>query len=111
MNKETKILGLIAGNGKFPILFAQEARSQGYTIIAAAVKGDTSFLLKPFVQKMAWFSPGELKGLFQYFKDNGVKDVIMAGQVNPNHLFDKNIPMDEEFKELFKAIQDRKADT
>lgn len=111
MNKDPKKLGLIAGNGKFPILFAQEARGQNYSVVAAAIKGDTSFLLKPFVEKIAWFNPGELKNLFEYFKDNNVKEVIMAGQVNPNHLFEKNVPMDEEFKELFKAIHNRKADT
>ncbi len=109
MSNET--IGLIAGNGKFPILFAREARRQNMKVVAAAVKGDTSFLLKPFTDEMAWFKVGELKKLFSYLKDRGVTRVIMAGQVNQKNLFDKNIAQEEEFKDLMKALEDRKADT
>jgi len=107
----TKSLGLIAGNGKFPILFAHQAKSQNYKVVAAGIKGDTSFFLRFFVDKIEMFKVGELKKLFSYFKEHGVKDIIMAGQVNPDNLFDKNVKMDEEFEELFAALQNRKADT
>ena len=107
----TKSLGLIAGNGKFPLLFAQKARSQNYKVIAAGIKGDTSFLLKFFVDKCAWFKVGDLKKLFTFFKESGVKQVIMAGQVNPNNLFEQDIAFDDEFRNLFEALKDRKADT
>ena len=106
-----KTLGLIAGNGQFPILFAKQAKAQHFKVIAAAIKGDTSIFLKPFVDKIAWFKVGELKSLFAYFKNENVHQVIMAGQVNPNNLFEKNVMFDDEFKILFKAMQDRKADT
>jgi DUF1009 family protein len=106
-----KLLGLIAGNGKFPFLFAQKAKSQGYRVAAAAIRGDTSFLLRFYVDRLAWFSAGELQRLFAFFKDEGIQDVIMAGQVNPQNLFNPHVAFDEEFQALFKAIQDRKADT
>ena len=106
-----QIIGLIAGNGKFPILFAREARRQNKKVIAAAIQGDTSFLLKFFTDEMAWFKVGELKNLFSYLKDRGVTQVIMAGQVNPNNLFDKNVTLDGEFADLMRALEDRKADT
>ena len=104
-------IGLIAGNGKFPLLFAQKARQHNYHVIAAAVRGDTSLLLKFFVDQLRWFHTGELNNLFFYFKEQGVKKVIMAGQVNPENLFDKNVKLDAEFKSLFEAMKDRKADT
>lgn len=104
-------LGLIAGNGKFPLLFAQKAKVNGYQVVAAAVKGDTSYSLKALVDQFQWFSVGELKKLFDYFKKNGVKDVIMAGQVSPRNLFDEKLTLDQEFQDLFKAMKDRKADT
>jgi DUF1009 family protein len=106
-----KLLGLIAGNGKFPILFAKEARAKNYRVIAAAVYGDTSPLLHFFVDKMVYFKVGELKKLFDYFQSEKVQDVIMAGQVNPDNLFEKNVKMDEEFQKIFEALKDRKADT
>lgn len=108
---ETKLLGLIAGNGKFPILFAQKAKLQNYRVIAAAIKGDTSFILRYFVDEINWFQVGELKKLFEYFREKKVKKVIMAGQVNPDNLFENDVKLDEEFKELFGGIKDRKADT
>lgn len=107
MNK----IGLIAGNGKFPILFAREARRQNYKVIAAAVKGDTSIFLKPFTDELAWFKVGELKKMFSYLKGQGVSKVIMAGQVDPKNLFDRNVAANEEFREIMQALADRKADT
>lgn len=107
----TKSLGLIAGNGKFPLLFAQKARSQNYKVVAAGIRGDTSFLLRFFVDKCAWFKVGDLKKLFTFFKESGVRQVMMAGQVNPNNLFERDIPFDDEFRSLFEALKDRKADT
>ena len=106
-----EILGLIAGNGKFPILFAREARRHNLKVVAAAVRGDTSFLLRLFCHKLFWVGVGELKSLFEFFKSEGVKKVIMAGQVNPNNLFDARVEFDKDFKELFAAVKDRKADT
>lgn len=108
---ERKTLGLIAGNGKFPLVFARKARQQNYAVTAVGIKGDTSILLPFFVDKFAWFKVGELKNLFLYFKKSGVRQVIMAGQVNPNNLFDQNITFDDEFSGLFQALKDRKADT
>ena len=104
-------IGLIAGNGKFPILFAREARRQNLKVVAAAIKGDTSIFLKLFTDELSWFKVGELKKLFSYLKDRGVKRVIMAGQVNPKNLFDKSVALDGEFNDLMQALEDRKADT
>ena len=107
----SQTLGLIAGNGEFPILFARAAKTKNFRVVAAAVQGDTSFLLKFFVDKICWFKVGELKKLFEYFHQEGIRQVIMAGQVNPHNLFDENLNLDEEFQKLYNALRDRKADT
>ncbi len=60
---------------------------------------------------MAWFRAGELKRLFSFFQEEGICQVIMAGQVNPDHLFEPDADFDHEFQKLFEAIKDRKADT
>ena len=108
---ESKTLGLIAGNGKFPILLAHKAREQKLKVSAVAIRGDTSFLLKPFVEEMFWVGPGEFKKLFLFFKQRGIEEIVMAGQVNPNNLFDEKLSFDDEFRSLFAAMSDRKADT
>lgn len=104
-------IGLIAGNGKFPILFARAAKQQHIKVIAAGVRGDTSILIQPFVDRLSWFKVGELTKLFTYFKDHGITHVIMAGQVNPKNLFDESVQLDGEFTKLAQALKDRKADT
>lgn len=106
-----KRIGLIAGNGKFPILFARAAAKQNIAVVAAAIRGDTSFFLKPLVQKMEWFKVGELRRLFTYFQEQDIKKVIMAGQVNPKNLFDKSVALDDQFQGLIEALENRKADT
>lgn len=111
LNMPSETIGLIAGNGKFPILFAREARRQNMKVVAAAIQGDTSFFLKFFTDECAWFKVGELKKLFSFLKDRGVSKVIMAGQVNPKNLFDKTVELDGQFKDLLQALEDRKADT
>lgn len=108
---EQKILGLIAGNGKFPFAFAKKAKEQGYHVYAAGIKGDTSVFLKFLVDKYKSFPVGELDKIFSYLRDSGAKEVIMAGQVNPDNLFEKDLHLDEEFTKLFAALKDRKADT
>ena len=106
-----KTIGLIAGNGAFPLMFARAAKKQGIRVVTAAVKGDTSVLIHFISDEVRWFSPGEFKKLFVYFRGHDVHQVLMAGQVNPENLFKKNIPVDEEFKALFKALSDRRCDT
>ena len=106
-----KTIGLIAGNRQFPFLFARAARDQGYKIVAAAIVGDTSPFLFFSVDKFQYFKVGELKRLFEYFRQNAVKEVIMAGQVNQDNLFNPAVKLDEEFQSLSDALRDRKADT
>ncbi len=106
-----KAIGLIAGNGKFPLMFVRAAQAQGIKVVVAAVKGDTSVLIHFMADTVAWFSPGELKKLFAYFRSHDIRHVILAGQVNPDNLFKKNMPVDEEFRQLFDALSDRRCDT
>lgn len=109
--EQLKTLGLIAGNGQFPLLFARNAKTKKIKIVAVGIKGDTSILLRFFVDKLFWVGVGELNKLFSIFKNEGVHQVVMAGQVNPENLFDPKVAFDREFQKLFVAIKDRKADT
>jgi DUF1009 family protein len=104
-------IGLIAGNGAFPLMFARAAKQQGIRVVTAAVKGDTSLLIHFVSDEVRWFSPGEFKKLFPYFHAHEVRQVLMAGQVDPGHLFNKNAPLDDDYKAVFKALADRRCDT
>ncbi|MFA5088022.1 MAG: UDP-2,3-diacylglucosamine diphosphatase LpxI [Candidatus Omnitrophota bacterium] len=104
-------LGLIAGNGKFPFLFAQAARKKGLKVIAAGIRGDTSGQLRFLVDRFRLFQVGELRPLFSFLKSEGAVRIIMAGQVSPRNLFNEKVKLDKEFQALYDALSDRKADT
>ncbi len=104
-------IGLIAGNGQFPILFAKGAKSQGREIVAIAVREETSAELANYVHKIYWIGVGDLKEFFQILKKENLKKVVMAGQIKPSHIFEKNISMDEELKRFLKKVKDKRANS
>lgn len=104
-------IGLIAGNRKFPILFSQAARKRGYSIVAVALKGDTSPRLKGFVDKLCWIRLSQFSRMFEIFKAEGISKVVMAGQISPWRLFSREIRKSKELADLFETIKDKKADT
>ncbi len=111
MASANKKIGLIAGNNQFPFLFARAAREQGHTVIAAGIVGDTSPFLYFFVNRFSYFKVGQLKKIFAYFRAHGVQEVLMAGQIDPDNLFNPNVVLDDEFQAIAQALRDRKTDT
>ncbi|HEY4676132.1 MAG TPA: UDP-2,3-diacylglucosamine diphosphatase LpxI [Candidatus Angelobacter sp.] len=81
-------LGLIAGNGSFPLLLLDAARAQGAQVIVAAIKEETSPLIESRGAAVVhWMSLGELSKLIEFFKREGVSTAIMAGQVKHKQIF------------------------
>ena len=85
-------IGLIAGNGTFPIAFAQAAKQKGIQVIAVAHEGETSPELAQWVDGIFWIKVGQLGKLISIFKEQGVSDVIMAGGIKKTHLFSGALP-------------------
>lgn len=104
-------IGIIAGNRKFPLIFSQSAKQKGYTVIACAVKGDTSPKLKKFVDKIFWLNLSEFSSLFKIFRSEGINKVVMAGQISPTRLFSKDLLADPMLKKIFNDLKDSRADT
>jgi UDP-2,3-diacylglucosamine hydrolase len=81
-------LGLIAGNGTFPLLLLDAARAQGAEVIVAAIREETSPLIEGRgAAAVHWMSLGELSKLIETFKREGVHTAIMAGQVKHKQIF------------------------
>ena len=106
-----KRIGLIAGNRKFPLLFAASAKKKGCEIIAIAIKGDTSPKIKKLVDKTYWINLSEFGRMFDILKAEKVDGVVMAGQVSPHRLFSKEINKSEELKQILQSLKDKKTDT
>ena len=80
-------LGLIAGNGRFPFLVLDAARAQGYEVVIAAIKEETSPEIESRGATVHWLSLGELSKLIETFQKEGVTRAVMAGQVKHKQIF------------------------
>ena len=72
-------IGLIAGNGRFPIIFADNARKMGLQVSAVAHEGETEPELEQHVDWIHWIKIGQLNKLIKAFKGDGVRQVVMLG--------------------------------
>jgi len=75
-------LGLIAGNGVFPLEVARTARQQGLRTIAVAHIGETDPGLAEVADTLTWIKIGELQRIIDVFKDAGVEQAAMAGGIS-----------------------------
>jgi hypothetical protein len=87
-----KPIGLIAGNGQFPLLFAQATREQGREVIAVAHEGETPPELEFMVREIHWVRLGQLGKIINTFKRAQVTEAVMAGGVTKTKLFSKARP-------------------
>jgi DUF1009 family protein len=80
-------IGLIAGNGRFPIIFAQNARRLGYSVSAVAHEGETAPELEQHVERIHWVKIGQFNRLIQALKADGVRQAVMVGGIKKTHVF------------------------
>ena len=80
-------IGLIAGNGRFPIIFADNARRLGYHVSAVAHEGETEPELAGHVDRIHWIKIGQLNKLIKAFKEDGVHQAVMLGGIKKTHMF------------------------
>lgn len=103
-------IGLIAGNGNFPLLVLDAARSNGLDVVVAAIKEETS----PEIEQhgalaVHWLSLGELSRLIETFKSEGISRAIMAGQVKHRQIF-SSIKPDWRLAKLLLSLRSRNTD-
>jgi DUF1009 family protein len=87
-----KKIGLIAGNGEFPLEFARAAKEKGYTVVAVAHEGETLPEIEQIADAVIWIKVGQLGKLISVFREQGVRDVLMAGGIRKTRLFDGGFP-------------------
>ena len=94
--------GLIAGNGKFPLLVAEGARRAGDSLSVAAIHEETDPVIERLADRVEWVGIGQLGKMIRFFKDEGVEQAIMAGQVRHVQIFSRAVPDARMLKLLWK---------
>jgi UDP-2,3-diacylglucosamine hydrolase len=104
-------IGLIAGNGKFPMLVLDAARARGAEVVVAAIKEETFPEIESHgAAAVYWMSLGELGRLIDTFKREGVRRAIMAGQVKHKQIF-SSIRPDWRLAKLLLSLGTRNTDS
>src|SRR5450755_2352489 len=104
-------IGLIAGNGTFPLLVLDAARAQGFDVIVAAIKEEAFPEIESHgAAAVHWFSLGGRWKLIETFQREGVRRAIMAGQVKHKQIF-SSIRPDWKLAKLLLSLGTRNTDS
>src|SRR5439155_1687425 len=80
-------IGLVAGSGRFPVLFAETARRRGVEVVAVAHLGETDPALERVVGAITWIHPGELDAMIRALRAAGIRRTVMVGGIAKPRLF------------------------
>jgi hypothetical protein len=90
-------LGLIAGNGRFPFLVLDAARSMGHDVVVIAIQEEASKEIEDAAARtpkadVHWVSIGQLGTFLKILEDNKITQAVMAGQVKHIKIFGGFVP-------------------
>jgi DUF1009 family protein len=85
-------LGLIAGNGRFPILVARGARRAGRRVVALAIREEADAAVEDEADETHWIGLGQLGRCIAILRDSDVHEAVMAGQVKHRQIFSDVVP-------------------
>jgi DUF1009 family protein len=97
--------GLIAGNGRFPLLALETARRLGDEVVAIGIREEAAPEIEALAARCYWISLGQLSRLIEILKREGISQVILAGQVKHANIFSSIRPDRRLFKLLASLKQ------
>lgn len=79
--------GLIAGNGRFPLLALESAQRLGHDVTVIAIQEEAAKEVEALAPRCHWISLGQLSKLIDILKQDGISEVVMCGQVKHAKIF------------------------
>lgn len=80
-------IGIIAGNGSLPFLFASGAAKNGCSIYAVAHTDETDPSFESHCAAVQWIKVGQLGTIIDFFLKHDIRKVAMVGGINRVRLF------------------------
>ncbi|MBF0425774.1 MAG: UDP-2,3-diacylglucosamine diphosphatase LpxI [Magnetococcales bacterium] len=75
-------VGLVAGSGQLPLLFARAMRVEGRcTLVAVAHHRETDPMLEEMVDQLLWVRLGQFRRILDFLARCGVEEVVFAGGI------------------------------
>jgi DUF1009 family protein len=109
MITQPQTIGMIAGGGQFPILFARAAQERGMRVVAAAHAGQSSEKLEELVDSLCWIKLGQLGKIINHFKKEGVHQTVMLGSIKKTNIF-RDVRPDLKGLSLWNKVDARQDD-
>jgi DUF1009 family protein len=75
-------VGLLAGYGRFPIVFADKARQLKIPVVCVGIRDEAAQELAGLVPRFYWSGLAKLGRIIRCFKKEGVRDIVMAGKIH-----------------------------
>ncbi len=88
----SSVIGLIAGGGQFPLLFANAARARGKKVVAVAHLNETSPELEHAADVLCWVKLGQLGKIISFFQKHKAKEAVFAGSITKTRIFRDVLP-------------------
>ncbi|QEH35335.1 hypothetical protein OJF2_38860 [Aquisphaera giovannonii] len=82
-----EMIGLLAGSGRFPILFAEAARRQGLKVACVGIRYEAPDELRTLCDSFERVGVARLGGMIRAFRRRGVRRIVMAGKVTKNVIY------------------------
>jgi len=82
-------IGVVAGWGRFPVLFAEAARAAGYELVCIGIRGLADPELQRLAAKFYWVGVAQLGRMIRLLRREGVKRAAFAGKVHKSQLFQR----------------------
>ena len=101
--------GLIAGNGRFPLLALESARRLGHDVTVIAIQEEASQEVESLAPRCHWISLGSLSKLIEILKSDGITEVVMCGQVKHAKIF-SSIRPDWRLAKLLMSLPSKNTD-
>ena len=101
-------IGLVAGEGKLPIVFAKVAKEKGDTVIAFGLKGVADENLGVHCAKIHWLEWGSLKKALVLLVTERIGKIVMLGKLNKEILFKNPEKLDDDAKKILEKMGDKK---
>jgi DUF1009 family protein len=102
-------IGIIAGGGQFPLLFAKAAKKAGRRVIIIAHKGEAWPELEELADQFCWVKLGQLGKIIKFFKSNDVFEAVFLGTITKTRIF-KDVMPDLKGLTLWNKIDVRQDD-
>ena len=80
-------IGIIAGGGQFPLLFAQAARDSGRSVVAVGHLHETDAGLEGLADSFCWVKLGQLGKIISFLQRNGVRETAFLGTITKTKIF------------------------